>query len=73
MKRDIKRIGHIKATQHRKKKTNKQLQFSVPASDNLNVYVCLSTCVSDMVQGESKGQIGLILGSFWQNIPPRVF
>lgn len=59
--------------QHNTEKITKQLQFSVPASDNLHVYVCLSTYVLDMVQRESKGHIGFILGSYWQNIPPRVF
>ena len=60
-----KTVDHIKATQHRKKQ-----QFSVPASEDLYVYVYLSTCVSNMVQGERKREIGFILGFYWQNIIP---
>lgn len=40
--------------QHNTEKITKQLQFSVPASDNLHVYVCVRTCVLDMVQGEGE-------------------
>lgn len=62
----MKTVDHIKAIQHRKK--NKQFQFSVPASDNLYVYVCLSTCVSNMVQGEGKRHrihLGLLLAKHY--------
>lgn len=56
--------------QHDTERITKQLQFSVPASDNLHVYVCLNTCVSDMVQGEGKRYIGFISGFYWQNLTP---